>query len=47
MPGKFAASGYYLPLASTSAAVEAPVMGWSFLAEWAEMEGVEWKGRMF
>lgn len=47
VPGKFAARGYYLPLASTSAAVEAAVMGWSFLAEWAEMEGVEWKGRMF
>lgn len=47
VPGKFALSGYYLPLASTSTAVEAAVMGWSFLAEWAEMEGVEWKGRIF
>lgn len=45
--GKFATSAYYLPLASTSTAVEAVKMGWSFLAEWAEMEGVEWKGRMF
>ena len=45
--GKFAASAYYLPLASTSTAVEAVKMGWSFLGEWAEMEGVEWKGRMF
>lgn len=45
--GKFAASGYYLPLASTSTAVEAVKMGWSFLGEWAEKEGVEWKGRMF
>jgi hypothetical protein len=47
VPGKFAASGFYLPLASTSTAVEAVKMGWIFLAEWAEMEGLEWKGRMF
>jgi hypothetical protein len=46
-PGTFAAGRYYLPLTSTSTAVEAVKMGWSFLAEWAEMEGVEWKGRMF
>ena len=45
--GKFATSAYYLPLASTSTAVEGVKMGWSFLGEWAEMEGVEWKGRMF
>lgn len=47
VPGKFVASGYYLPLASTSTVVEAVRMGWSFLAEWAEMEGVEWRGQMF
>lgn len=45
--GKFATSAYYLPLASTSTAVEGVKMGWSFLGEWAEMEGVEWKGRTF
>lgn len=45
--GKFATSAYYLPLASTSTAVEGVKMGWSFLGEWAEKEGVEWKGRMF
>lgn len=45
--GKFATSAYYLPLTSTSTAVEGVQMGWSFLAEWAEMEGVEWKGRIF
>lgn len=45
--GKFASSAYYLPLSSTSTAVEGVKMGWTFLGEWAEMEGVEWKGRMF
>lgn len=45
--GKFATSAYYLPLSSISTAVEGVKMGWSFLGEWAEKEGVEWKGRMF
>lgn len=48
IPGySFATSGYHLPLTSTTTAVEAVKMGWTFLAEWAEIEGVEWKGRMF
>ncbi|PGH16900.1 hypothetical protein AJ80_05044 [Polytolypa hystricis UAMH7299] len=38
---------FFLPLgAATTAPLEAIRFGWSFLAEWTEKEGVNWKGRL-
>ncbi|KAK2739042.1 hypothetical protein FQN57_006724 [Myotisia sp. PD_48] len=44
-PGEYAGE-YYLPLSSASSPLEAVRFACNFLNEWAEKEGIKWKGKL-